>query len=157
LGCYFWLRVATIRKSWPFSWPVTKPGGAGTHTRDTRAHRRAHGSHRRTSQPSKPTNTPAPVLYCRKFLSSHGNLGRSRLRVAPLLLFSQRTTLHNYTSQPFTLHRAEKTQQPSAQMGEHATVVWMKTQGRHPTTRCAFRLIKLALLTCNAGGSLPFV
>jgi hypothetical protein len=38
------------------------PGGAGTHTghtRDTRAggRTRAHGSHRRTSQPSKPTNT----------------------------------------------------------------------------------------------------
>ena len=38
------------------------PGGAGTHTghtRDTRAggRTRAHGSQRRTSQPSKPTNT----------------------------------------------------------------------------------------------------
>jgi hypothetical protein len=53
------------------------PGGAGTHTghiygkktpgepghtrdtRDTRAHARAHGSHRRISQPSKPNDTPA--------------------------------------------------------------------------------------------------
>ena len=38
------------------------PGGAGTHTghtRDTQAHKgtRAHGSHRQTSQPSKPSNT----------------------------------------------------------------------------------------------------
>ena len=37
--------------------------GAGTHTGHTGA--RAHGSHRRTSQPSKPTNTPAPRAHDR--------------------------------------------------------------------------------------------
>ena len=41
-----------------FRHTVKKPReGAGTHTGHTGA--RAHGSHRRTSQPSKPTNTPA--------------------------------------------------------------------------------------------------
>ena len=32
------------------------PGEPG-HTRDTQAHTRTHGSHRRTSQPSKPNDT----------------------------------------------------------------------------------------------------
>ena len=64
--------------------PVKRHRGEPGHIHGTHGRTRAHGSHRRTSQPSKPTNTPAPVLYCRKFLSSHGNLGRSRLRVAPL-------------------------------------------------------------------------
>ena len=72
--------------------PVKRHRGEPGHIHGTHGRTRAHGSHRRTSKPSKPTNTPAPVLYCRKFLSSHGNLGRSR----PSFLNAPRFTTVQY-------------------------------------------------------------
>ena len=55
------------------------PGGAGTHARDTRAQRtRAHGSHRRTSQPSKPNDTPARPVHMYQCCHVHNTPSRKQ-------------------------------------------------------------------------------